>query len=158
MSRRCRSGRDARRYRGPVVERRADQPLNPVDLVIDHSVMIDEFGNPRAFQMNVDREYERNMERYTFLNGAKTRSTISASSHPAQVSATRSTLNILPDCLDRCRPDGNRWPTRTRSSAPTATPPWSTGSRLGLGCWRDRSRSRDAGPTDFHADPRGRSV
>ena len=37
-------------------------PLNPVDLVIDHSVMIDEFGNPRAFQMNVDREYERNME------------------------------------------------------------------------------------------------
>ncbi|WP_136440774.1 aconitate hydratase AcnA [Pacificoceanicola onchidii] len=42
-------------------------PLNPVDLVIDHSVMIDEFGNPRAFQMNVDREYERNMERYAFL-------------------------------------------------------------------------------------------
>ena len=42
-------------------------PLNPVDLVIDHSVMIDEFGTPRAFKMNVDREYERNMERYTFL-------------------------------------------------------------------------------------------
>ncbi|WP_425080426.1 aconitate hydratase AcnA [Ruegeria arenilitoris] len=42
-------------------------PLNPVDLVIDHSVMIDAFGNPRAFQMNVDREYERNMERYQFL-------------------------------------------------------------------------------------------
>ncbi|WP_170382699.1 aconitate hydratase AcnA [Ruegeria atlantica] len=42
-------------------------PLNPVDLVIDHSVMIDEFGNPRAFQMNVDREYQRNMERYQFL-------------------------------------------------------------------------------------------
>ncbi|OCX67153.1 aconitate hydratase 1 [Thioclava sp. SK-1] len=42
-------------------------PLVPVDLVIDHSVMIDEFGNPRAFQQNVDREYERNMERYQFL-------------------------------------------------------------------------------------------
>ena len=42
-------------------------PLNPVDLVIDHSVMIDEYGNPRAFQRNVDLEYERNMERYTFL-------------------------------------------------------------------------------------------
>lgn len=42
-------------------------PLNPVDLVIDHSVMIDEFGTPRAFQVNVEREYERNMERYTFL-------------------------------------------------------------------------------------------
>ncbi|MEI4470178.1 aconitate hydratase AcnA [Frigidibacter sp. MR17.24] len=42
-------------------------PLNPVDLVIDHSVMIDEFGNPRAFQKNVDLEYERNIERYQFL-------------------------------------------------------------------------------------------
>ncbi len=42
-------------------------PLAPVDLVIDHSVMIDEFGTPRAFQANVDREYERNMERYVFL-------------------------------------------------------------------------------------------
>ncbi len=42
-------------------------PLNPVDLVIDHSVMIDEFGNPRAFQANVDLEYERNLERYVFL-------------------------------------------------------------------------------------------
>ncbi|MCI4662535.1 MAG: aconitate hydratase AcnA [Neomegalonema sp.] len=42
-------------------------PLNPVDLVIDHSVMVDEFGNPRAFQLNVDREYERNGERYTFV-------------------------------------------------------------------------------------------
>jgi aconitate hydratase len=42
-------------------------PLNPVDLVIDHSVMVDEFGNPRAFQLNVEREYERNLERYEFL-------------------------------------------------------------------------------------------
>ncbi|NOX41290.1 MAG: aconitate hydratase AcnA [Alphaproteobacteria bacterium] len=42
-------------------------PLTPVDLVIDHSVMIDNFGTPRAFQMNVEREYERNLERYTFL-------------------------------------------------------------------------------------------
>jgi aconitate hydratase len=42
-------------------------PLNPVDLVIDHSVMVDEFGNPRAFQLNVAREYERNGERYEFL-------------------------------------------------------------------------------------------
>ena len=42
-------------------------PLNPVDLVIDHSVMVDEFGTPRAFQINVDREYQRNIERYQFL-------------------------------------------------------------------------------------------
>ncbi|NQZ15009.1 MAG: aconitate hydratase AcnA [Alphaproteobacteria bacterium] len=42
-------------------------PLSAVDLVIDHSVMVDEFGNDRAFQINVDREFERNGERYEFL-------------------------------------------------------------------------------------------
>jgi len=42
-------------------------PLVPVDLVIDHSVMVDYFGGADSFQKNVDREYERNGERYKFL-------------------------------------------------------------------------------------------
>ncbi|MFN3826956.1 MAG: aconitate hydratase AcnA [Micavibrio sp.] len=42
-------------------------PLTAVDLVIDHSVMVDAFGNGAAFQANVDREFERNGERYAFL-------------------------------------------------------------------------------------------
>ncbi|HUG46173.1 MAG TPA: aconitate hydratase AcnA [Sphingomicrobium sp.] len=42
-------------------------PLVPVHLVIDHSVMVDEFGTPRAFERNVEIEYERNGERYEFL-------------------------------------------------------------------------------------------
>jgi aconitate hydratase len=42
-------------------------PLAPVDLVIDHSVMVDAFGSGVAFQFNVDKEYERNRERYAFL-------------------------------------------------------------------------------------------
>jgi aconitate hydratase len=42
-------------------------PLSPVDLVIDHSVMVDFFGNASAFKANVAREYERNLERYEFL-------------------------------------------------------------------------------------------
>ncbi|HEY0413136.1 MAG TPA: aconitate hydratase AcnA, partial [Allosphingosinicella sp.] len=42
-------------------------PLVPVHLVIDHSVMVDEFGTPRAFASNVAHEYARNMERYQFL-------------------------------------------------------------------------------------------
>ncbi|MEO5808103.1 aconitate hydratase AcnA [Devosia sp.] len=42
-------------------------PLVPVDLVIDHSVMVDNFGTPGAFKQNVDLEYERNGERYEFL-------------------------------------------------------------------------------------------
>ncbi|MET0170052.1 MAG: aconitate hydratase AcnA [Aliihoeflea sp.] len=42
-------------------------PLVPVDLVIDHSVIVDEFGTPRAFARNVELEYQRNEERYKFL-------------------------------------------------------------------------------------------
>ena len=42
-------------------------PLVPVDLVIDHSVMVDEFGTPKAFEQNVELEYARNIERYEFL-------------------------------------------------------------------------------------------
>lgn len=42
-------------------------PQVPVHLVIDHSVMVDEFGTPKAFEDNVDLEYARNAERYEFL-------------------------------------------------------------------------------------------
>ncbi len=42
-------------------------PLVPVNLVIDHSVMVDEFGTPKAFEQNVEIEYQRNFERYDFL-------------------------------------------------------------------------------------------
>ncbi|MGN6278010.1 MAG: aconitate hydratase AcnA [Sphingomonas sp.] len=42
-------------------------PQVPVHLVIDHSVMVDEFGTPKAFEDNVAFEYARNMERYEFL-------------------------------------------------------------------------------------------
>ncbi|NIX75488.1 aconitate hydratase AcnA [Microvirga terricola] len=42
-------------------------PLVPVDLVIDHSVIVDEFGTPKAFDRNVELEYQRNGERYRFL-------------------------------------------------------------------------------------------
>src|SRR5262245_21723055 len=42
-------------------------PLQQVDLVIDHSVQVDQFGTPQAFAFNADRELERNRERYIFL-------------------------------------------------------------------------------------------
>ena len=48
-------------------------PLVPVDLVIDHSVMVDHFGSSEAYQKNMDKEFERNAERYEFLKwGQKT--------------------------------------------------------------------------------------
>jgi len=57
--------RDAMKALGGDPER--INPLVPVHLVIDHSVMVDEFGTPKAFAHNVDLEYGRNMERYEFL-------------------------------------------------------------------------------------------
>ena len=67
--------RDAIEELGQGAERRGEvegraakiNPLVPVDLVIDHSVQVDAFGNARAFDVNADRDYERNAERYAFL-------------------------------------------------------------------------------------------
>ena len=51
---------------------KAINPLVPVDLVIDHSVMVDHFGKADSARQNVKREYERNMERYEFLKWGQT--------------------------------------------------------------------------------------
>src|SRR5205085_7749874 len=57
----ARAGKDANRI----------DPLVPVDLVIDHSVQVDVFGNTGAYQDNIEREYERNGERYALLRWAQ---------------------------------------------------------------------------------------
>ncbi|MGF1640897.1 MAG: aconitate hydratase AcnA [Rhodospirillales bacterium] len=62
---------DLAAMRDAMLSRGADpakiNPLVPVDLVIDHSVMVDRFGGPEAFAENVHLEFERNRERYEFL-------------------------------------------------------------------------------------------
>jgi len=62
--------RDAMRAMGE--DPRKINPLSAVDLVIDHSVMVDSFGNRGSFAENVTREYERNGERYSFLRWGQT--------------------------------------------------------------------------------------
>ena len=47
-------------------------PLVPAELVIDHSVQVDSFGSARSFQLNVEKEFERNQERYAFLRWGQT--------------------------------------------------------------------------------------
>ncbi|WP_100444283.1 aconitate hydratase AcnA [Glycomyces xiaoerkulensis] len=47
-------------------------PLAPAELVIDHSVIVDYFGHPDSFKRNVEREYQRNRERYQFLRWGQT--------------------------------------------------------------------------------------
>ena len=46
-------------------------PVVPVDLIVDHSVQVDSFGTVRSLAINLDKEYERNRERYRFLQWAK---------------------------------------------------------------------------------------
>src|SRR5260370_6783301 len=57
--------RDAMAHMGG--DPRRINPLQPVELVIDHSVQVDRFGSAGAFQANTDLEYDRNLERYVFL-------------------------------------------------------------------------------------------
>src|SRR5262249_39357871 len=47
-------------------------PLQPAELVIDHSVQVDEFGKPQAFALNAELEFLRNRERYAFLRWGQT--------------------------------------------------------------------------------------
>jgi aconitate hydratase len=67
---------DIASLRGEMVRQGKDpsriNPLIPVDLIIDHSVQVDYFGSKDAYVRNVEREYERNSERYRFLKWAQT--------------------------------------------------------------------------------------
>ena len=76
-------------------------PLSPVDLVIDHSVMVDNFGTKDAFRANVKVEFERNGERYAFLRSisvtVSTRSVAVApgASSPARRNPTTCGISIV---------------------------------------------------------------
>src|SRR5207244_3657461 len=64
-------------------------PVIPSELVIDHSVQVDEFATRFAFAHNVEREFERNRERYAFLRwGQKSRSTMCANANRVTNSST----------------------------------------------------------------------
>ncbi len=67
---------DLAAMRDAVAKRGGDpakiNPQIPVDLIIDHSVMVDQYGNASAFSANVEKEMERNRERYTFLRWGQT--------------------------------------------------------------------------------------
>ena len=66
---------DLASMRSAMAERGGDperiDPLVDADLVIDHSVQVDAYGSPRAYNVNLEREYERNAERYSLLRWAQ---------------------------------------------------------------------------------------
>ena len=130
-------------------------PLSPVDLVIDHSVMVDYFGGKGAFAKNVAMEYERNGERYAFLRWGQGAFDNFRVVPPGTGICHQVNLEYLAQVVwtptartrkARSAPS----PIPTRSSAPTATPPWSTAWPCSAGasaasrprprCWASRSR------------------
>ena len=84
------------------------EPLVPVDLVVDHSVQVDEWSLPDALRINMEIEFRRNRARYEFLKWGSRRSRASTSSRRASASCTRSTSSIWPAAC--CERDGVYYP------------------------------------------------
>ena len=103
-------------------------PLVPVHLVIDHSVMVDEFGTPQAFEKNVEFEYERNGERYEFLKwgsrGVRQFQGRAAGHRHLPPGQPRAYRPVRVDVATTRTARASLIPTRW--SAPTATRRWST--------------------------------
>ena len=108
-------------------------PLVPVDLVIDHSVQVDAFGNARAFDINADRDYERNRERYAFLRWGQQAFDNFRVVPPATGICHQVNLEYLARSSSAASATASPRPTPTRSSAPTRTRRWSTASACSAG-------------------------
>ena len=74
----------------------AVNPLQPAELVIDHSVQVDYFGSPRAFEQNVELEFSRNQERYAFLKWGQEAFRNFRVVPPGRASSTRSISSTWP--------------------------------------------------------------
>jgi aconitate hydratase len=130
-------------------------PQVPVHLVIDHSVMVDEFGSPKAFEKNVAFEYERNYERYQFLKwGASAFDNFSVVP-PGTGICHQVNLEAIARAV---------WSSQDASGAEVAYPDTLVGTdshttmvnglgRARLGRRRDRGGSGDARPAGLDADP-----
>ena len=126
-SRRRRSRRDARRH--DEARRRSDRRSIrscPVDLVIDHSVIVDEFGTPKALAETSTHEYARNGERYNFLKWGQGAFENFRVVPPGTGICHQVNLEYLRRRFGPARrPTAQTSPIPTRSSAPTAIRRWS---------------------------------
>ena len=98
-------------------------PLQPVDLVIDHSVQVDHFGSLQSFAANSKLEYERNQERYAFLRWGQKAFDNSAWCRPTPASSIRSTWSFWARWSSPRSRTATPWPIRTRWWAPIPTRP-----------------------------------
>ena len=101
-------------------------PLVPVDLVIDHSVMVDVYARaPTRWRKNVEIEFERNGERYRFLRWGQE----AFDNFRVVPPGTGICHQVNLEYLGQCVWTAPRWtappsPIPTRCTAPTATPRW----------------------------------
>ena len=117
-------------------------PLIPVDLVIDHSVMVDVAGTENALHENVELEFARNGERYRFLRWGSQAFENFRVVPPGTGICHQVNLEYLARRSGPPRSAVRSSPIRTRCSAPTATPPWSTASPCSAGAWAGSRRRR----------------
>ena len=109
--------RDAMRAMGGDPQR--INPLQPVELVIDHSVQVDEFGSEAALLLNAELEFERNHERYPFLRWGQKAFRNFRVVPPATGIVHQVNLEYLARVV---MDEGRLGAIPTRSSAPTRTP------------------------------------
>ena len=101
-------------------------PLQPVELVIDHSVQVDHFGTANAMELNADLEYHRNRERYVFLRWGQTAFRNFRVVPPETGIVHQVNIEYLARVVCRDEQDGGPSRIRTPCSAPTRTRRWST--------------------------------
>ncbi len=105
-------------------------PLVPVDLVIDHSVIVDAFGNDGAIKTNVDLEYSRNGERYKFLKWGQDSFANFRVVPPGTGICHQVNLEYLAQTVWTKQEPANDEP---GASTKVIAPPWSTGSACSAG-------------------------
>ena len=108
-------------------------PLIPTELVIDHSVIADVFDRPDAFRVNAGLEFSRNRERYQLLRWAQQAFDDFLVVPPDTGICHQVNLEYLARVVFTRPAQTAHRPIRTRSSAPTRTPRWSTGSACSVG-------------------------
>jgi aconitate hydratase len=101
-------------------------PLQPVELVIDHSVQVDHFGRADAVALNGELEYQRNRERYVFLRWGQTALRNFRVVPPETGIVHQVNIEYLARVVCRETTGGRRWRIPTRYSGRIRTPRWST--------------------------------
>ncbi len=110
-------------------------PLLPAELVIDHSVQVDDFGNGLAFRTNADLEFQRNRERYEFLRWGQKAFRNFVVVPPDTGIVHQVNLEYLARVVFTDDSNDRRRRTPTRWSAPIRTRRWSTA----WACWAGAS-------------------